>query len=305
MNSPILVSSGFLTMNANQAVGPDPSRMTNPYKTPMLVDEIRFRTTRVGGNGPGPQLSLLVELKLGRIPLTNGFVPAYALCKQSPATDNNFGTTPSAYVVSTTWKLPKPIYVPYGEYLSFRVMYDPTLTPAYASTTAEVSYAGRSLSSGTQKPASVWIPWATSFPIPLLAQQELTAVSSSTISTQSQLVNPFDDVLYVQRFIGRTWQSQEAQELGPLGGGTPATGVDLAFKYTMVRATDSLGNILVRDPTPFPHLFQFVDRTWNVNTVLPPKGFYIFQVDRDYPAGGVKALAHNITMIGYHELRLM
>jgi hypothetical protein len=112
-------------------------------------------------------------------------------------------------------------------------------------------------------------------------------------STPSDLYNPFEPELHVQRFVGRFLNFQIgnsgtpddnnygdlkgvmtfADELVDFSNNIPLAG-------TFVSAQDSFNNILIRDPTPFYHVFAAIDRSWTMNCVLPPKGFYLFTVDR-------------------------
>lgn len=295
MNSPILLSSGELTIPKWSTVEPETTRMQNPFRTPMLIDEIRFRTNALGFfNG---LMSSKVEILLGRSPLTNGMVPIGNLCKV--LLDGNFGSDGGALpYFHHTWKLPKPLYVPPEELLTCRLHYSGEFGGS-ATTVMQVTYAGRSLPSNFPRPKTQWLPWAAAFQTASLALTD--GNSDETISDQADLVNPFDEPLRVQRFIGRTLRNNNlaANELGQQAGDqAPST-------MTFVRAVDSFGNILVRDPTPFTHLFQFVDRTWTVNAVLPPKGFYLFQINRDYTITVANtSFAHAISMVGYREVKV-
>ncbi len=298
MNSPILLCSGRLTINFNQILEPDSSRMQNPFKTPMLIDEIRFRTdwgdTQVGTD----LLSARVEIKLGRTPLTKGFVPVSCLGKV--ILDQPYvNYSPDNITRRHTWKLPKPLLVMPEDLLVCRLAYSTYKSPE--SMSIEVAYAGRSLPSSFVPPEVISMPWATSFDVPLLAYTD--GNSGQTLSTQSDIMNPFDEPMRVQRFLGRTLRkNNQTDPHSELGG---QAGDSAPFTQTFVRATDSLGNILVRDPTPFAHLFQYCDRAWTVNSTLPPKGFYRFQVDRLYTATASNTFfAHAISMVGSHEVRL-
>lgn len=291
MISPVLLNSGVLTVLAGQSLELDQSRMGNPFRSAMLIDEVRFKANDISQFGN--YLTIRAQLSLGRIPITRGFVPISCFGRvQSDVEGGLF----------YCWKLPKPLYVPRDELLVTKVLFDTRYgTGALASVPVEVSYAGRSLDRGYPIPDMISIPWVTHFDIPLLVFT--SGNSDLTISTQAEILNPFDKLLHVQRFIGRTLRIDAAQdkiELGENGRGDQG-----ATQMTMVRAHDSLGNILVRDPTPFPHLFQYLDRSWTVNTRLPPKGFYIFEVARDYTATATgTSFAHAISMVAHREVEL-
>lgn len=304
MNSPIVLSAS-VSVSANQILEPETTRLQNPYKTAMLLEEIRFRMPFVLGAASAewpPFLSVRAELRMGRLMMTNGFVPVGNLCRRT--IEENGDSLGNANVWHT-WKLAKPLYVPKGEFVIPRIQLDPRYGSPTSAMPIQVSYAGRSLPVDCPVPRSISLPWATHFDIPKLAYS--SGNTDSTISTPGQLVNPFEKSIFVQRFIGRTLrQSSETilgntvNELGFFTGDSiPAS------TQTVVRAVDSFGNILVRDPTPFTHLFQFLDRSWTVNSMLSPKGFYIFTVDRNYTATVANlTFAHAISMVGYREVEL-
>ena len=76
---------------------------------------------------------------------------------------------------------------------------------------------------------------------------------------------------------------------------------------TLVSAQDSFNNILIRDRTPFAHVFDAIDRAWTVNCVLPPKGFYLFTVDRLWTTYNAEVRfvgTVDISMIGWREVRV-
>lgn len=329
-NRPMLLSSQVTLLPGATKEAPE-VRMVNPLNTAMLIDEIRFKTPPISASGLGisaynPLLNIRCALRMGRVALTNNPVPIgnfgrVTLEDTSTGTVGGVGNyvnslgSPQAFITThSTWKLPKPLYVPRGEFLVPKITYDTrflkTLTSfnpsQFDSLTIDVSFAGRSLPPNFPVPKSIAVPWVTSFDVDLLA---LTAGNSdTTISNQTQLVNPFDKPMFVQRFIGRSLlhgNGEEASLYAPfeLGDGFPGSAA--AWTMTTVRAVDSLNNILVRDPTPFGHLFQFLSRSWNVNAHLPSQGFYIMTVDRNYTSTIASTyLAHAISMVGYREVEL-
>lgn len=328
-NRPILLS-GQVTLAPGGSAELPQERMINPLNTAMLIDEIRFRTPPIYESGTGylfgSHLAIRCGLRMGRIDLTNGYIPVANFGKVTLEETNagivvsGQGRTigaPQAFITARhTWKLPKPLYVPRGEYLVPRMYYDPvynnTLFPGTVapSITVDVSYAGRSLPPDFPVPKSIAMPWVTSFLIRPLA---ITSGNTQTsVSNQANLVNPFDKPMFIQRFIGRSLLFG-----GAANGSLPFQPVELAnatidgseqaYLCTSVRAVDSLNNILVRDPTPFTHLFQYMDRSWTVNSQLPAQGFYIMTVEQQYnktSAPTTAYLAHAISMVGYREVEL-
>ncbi len=178
----------------------------------------------------------------------------------------------------------------------------------------------RPLPKGTPTPRTLQLPWAAAYVPPFIGSSESSAFNQTDQSTPSDIFNPFEQDLHVQRFVGRFLNFQVgkdvtvafnnygdlrgvmqfADELVDFSNGIPLSG-------TFVTAQDSQNNILVRDPTPFYHLFSYLDRSWTVNCVLPPKGFYLFTVDRlwDYLGSTLSEefiASVGIGMIGWRDV---
>lgn len=287
----------------------DTTRLENPFQGPMWLDEIRFRmpiSTAGGDASPLAWSNLKVSLKLGEIPLTHGFVPIGLLGKVLNDSTGLEQTTSSLGPAMFTWKLPKPLFIPARELLRPTMYIEPGFTTV-PTKTITIIYACRPLPQGTPTPKVLQLPWVTYFKPPNLT----TATSDQTDqSTPSDLFNPWDQDLHVQRFVGRLMQifgeddgyMDIASALVDLNTGLPTIG-------TFVSAQDSFNNILIRDETPFAHVFDFVDRSWTVNCKVPPKGFYLFTVDRLwslYTAGGGAINATvGISMVGWREVTVL
>src|ERR1700733_11938940 len=124
--SPILLTA-HISIPPGGAMGvADSTRLENPFQGPMWLDEVRFRIpnpTSVSAAAGVGWSSLRVELKLGDIPITNGYGPISLLGKvlqeASSNTDEPAGTNNAlldeASLQSFTWKLPKPLYIPARE----------------------------------------------------------------------------------------------------------------------------------------------------------------------------------------------
>lgn len=283
----------------------DTTRLENPFQTPMWIDEIRFRLPAVEGVTKGSAWSRIrVELKLGELSLTRGFVPISLLGKvlNDSVTIGEDGS-PDIF----TWKLPKPLFVPAREFLR-PTMYYETYSGAPARTVT-IIYCCRPVPKGTPTPSKLQVPWVSFFKPPDLTVVDSSGAADTTNqSTPSDLYNPWDEDLHIQRFIGRLM----GQDLGENDGrmSLASANVDLATGLvttgTMVSAQDSFNNILIRDVTPFAHVFSFIDRAWTVNCVLPPKGFYLFTVDRlwsNYRPEATFTATVGISMVGWREVK--
>lgn len=293
MNSPIMLKPTAVTLAANAVKELDTTMLQNPFRTPMLVDEFRFT---VGTTLDARQFIPQVEIKIGREPLTHGYVPVRLLGKfmwGGPA----YLTNPSyAYSV---WKLDKPLYVPPDQYISIRAASKIYSSSASESVTLSAEIVGRSLSSKDPVPKRIALPWATAWVCPINAGYGAVFENNSA---EADVVNPFDVPLNVLRFIGL--HSDGSVYASFSGSGRPIR----ATEYTTVHASDSFGNILIRDPTPFTHLFSTTDRCWTVRARLQPKGFYIFNTTQDYSdllvSTGPTVVQLGIGLIGYREVPL-
>lgn len=307
--SPFVLSTQITVPAAGEMGVADPTRLENPFQGPMWIDEIRFRLPDGTGSSPGSAgaswSSIFCKLSLPNLPLTQGNVPIALLGK---ALDDSAESWPlsgsSPYIF--TWKLPKPLFVPAREYLK-PVLYFAPYTGA-ASVTVSIAYACRPLPLGTPVPKTVQIPWVAAF-VPPVATPGTAASDRIDESQPSDLYNPWRQDLHVQRFVGRLMpQGQNGEEnlLMALADATPNlfAGLSTNAVGALVTAQDSFNNILIRDPTPFAHVFDFIDRAWTVNSILPSKGFYQFQIERFWSQYTTPVIATlGISMVSWREVQ--
>jgi hypothetical protein len=311
MLSPITLVSKISSLVSNQILEFEQTSLQNPFRTAMLVDEFRFFFT-VLAPAPTDFTSYLnvafryrADIKLGRAPLTNGFVPTGLLSplvqETGPLITAATGNALGSFLpkMSFTWPLKKPLYVPPTEQLIIRAQCLDPFGTLGQSISPYVAVAARSLPRDFPEPETVCMPWASAFVSP---EAELFGNSLFTTTTaETDLVNPFAEPVRVHRFMGRMYNNAL---FGP--------GVDQFVEApnglstrTLVRAADSLGTIIVRDPTPFTQLFFFGLRSWEPKALAAPKTFYIFSVDQDYSdVQGAGAAGFGISMIGDREVRM-
>ncbi len=290
----------------------DTTRLENPFQGPMWLDEIRFRIPATAQEviPSYAWAGLRIKLTLGGVPLTNGFIPISLFGKvlndsitvgEQDVSDGS----PSMF----TWKLPKPLYIPAREFLRPTVYIEPgaVADPAVLTRTVTIIYCCRPVPKGTPVPRTVCLPWVTYFKPAYITMTNEGGSDSIDQSQPSDIFNPWPQDLHVERFIGRLMGNPSGEDNVHMSlasaninltTGLPTTG-------TFVTAQDSFNNILVRDPTPFAHLFDFIDRSWTVNAVLPPQGFYLFTIDRNWaaysPAASFTATI-GISMVGWREV---
>jgi hypothetical protein len=252
-------------------------------------------------------------LKLGNLPLTQNLVPIGLFGKVLNDSSTAEHMTSEGVLTGApltpdlfTWKLPKPLFIPARELL--RPTFYLQTFPGAPSQVITVCYACRPLPVGTPTPKKLQVPWVAAFVPPMLA----TGSDRTDVSTPADLYNPWDQDLHVQRFNGRFMVQGNTITFGrgEEGGNMTLASVEqdletnLVTMGTTVQAQDSFNNILVRDPTPFQHVFDMVDRAWTVNAVLPPKGFYTFTMDRLWAAytGDPVTATCGISMVGWREV---
>lgn len=299
MDSPILLNTTTTVSPGAMIEANDPTKLQNPFKTAMLLDEIRFFLPSL--YAPSPQipvnlrLSIQVDFRLGRVPLTNG--PVSISCFAPNKNDQTRFSYAAGALTPYVWRLPRPLYLLPEEYLIPRVYHNPIFGTTGARD-LEIMYVGRSLPADYPRPQVRHHPYVAQ--APLLTAALPSSGDTLVQTSEADLVNPFDVPLKVQRFVGDFYNSVDF-----VNPGSAPTTDDWAGELTMMRAVDHRGGILVKDPTPFPSLISFPDRSWPVDTVLEPKGFFIFFLERNYSglAGAACVTAPVFSMVGYRTER--
>lgn len=269
--SPIVVSSNISQVAANTSLQIDPTQLLNPNRTAMLVDQFRFTCDNMDAVDTAAYYAIarqmFVSIKLGNIALTNGFVPLGLLCPNYDATAVATNAASISGMVPfdnpLVWHLPKPLYVP-----SNVVMYVDTLrmVPALDTfTTAfgfRVAVAGRSLPANYPIPANIYVPWSTSSYVNGLQGTATSTLAGVTtfVTPDNALGNPNDSALMVTRLLGFH---------SPISGLTSTAGdIEAGTNGLTVRMTISNGKLLVREPTPFFHLFPQSRRNLDLRAYL-------------------------------------
>ncbi len=304
--SPIHLTA-FATLQANTAgSGVNAVALKNPSNLPMEIYEIRFliRTTNTilteanTGNLTGH--SVACKLSLGNVPLTAGFIPLLMFGK----CDYGSREAPNFKFWSHTMRLSKPLFVPAGS----------AIVPSFAHkgyTTSDIvvriSYAGRNMSA-SYRPKKVFIPYVSCFSSKPFDTFSTTADLDN--STETDLLNPFDMPLHVERFIGRmgvfdNTPPDDSNPATPPGAiSDVAFGFDAIARYTTLRMTDSNGNQIIRDYTSFANAFNYLTRAWETDFELPPKGFYTVFLKKAASGQTLTRYLNQVfvSMVGYREL---
>lgn len=273
-----LILETSVVVPANAAVQAATAPMQSPFRGGMFIDEVRFA---VLATFQFP-LAIYAKLELGRDPLTNGFISPVAFCKQL-----NVGLGPTKHVY--TWRFPRPLYVPNTELLVPTILNSPL--SGSTTLTVDISYVCRALLRG-DSPKVIHMPWAAAFHG--VIYNTSTSSSFTEESMESDLVNPFNVPLNLQRFVSARPVAQTFDQR------------DLYTRDVLVRLSDSMGRHAVKDATPIGHLCNMADGGyWNVNSVMAPKSFFISRWDVTTGQTGQAVADRNILgIVGHREVRI-
>lgn len=309
MDAPLLLSSE-IALSLNQVKEFDQPALTNPDGCGMLIDEIRFSAIGSESNFGVGGMAIRATFRLGIHELTNVPVPIWNLGKSLMGSENLISPAtgePSPRRTVNTWRLPKPLYIPPGELLVPRAHYVPSLVAGafdpQQQATVRVTYACRALPRGTPPPEVIRVPWVSFVQAPLIELDTANVSSYEFESMISDLSNPFEVPLHLERFIGRLVSS------GVEDVNMTTTGrlYELYSSLLQARLTETSGRFSVRDPVPFGHLFQALDRSWEVRTVLPPKSSYRLYLEATglEESGDDLDIYPCVSMVGYREVKVI
>lgn len=267
--SPIVVSSSIYPVATNTSLQIDPTQLLNPNRTAMLVDQFRFSLNDSGSTNLDRSFGyqMYVSIQLGAIHMTNGYVPLVSLCPYYDGVPSAVGNGGEATGVvgldnPLVWHLPRPLYVPPNVtiYVSMQriVPKSDTMTTNLGM---RVAVAGRSLPANYPIPANIYASWASSSYVNGLQGTATSTLAGVTtfVTPDNALGNPNDSPLMVTRLLGfhqpvPVFISNTDVQNGPNG--------------MTVRMTISNGKLLVREPTPFFHLFPLSRRFLDLRAYL-------------------------------------
>lgn len=256
----------------------DESRLQVPCSRGMFLDEIRI----IAPENPAvaPYNNVQVKFRFRQWDITNDLVNVRFLGPRFTSLVAN------SQVWQTCWRLPKPMFIPQGELLV------PTIKngcPAGGSNKFIVAYVGRELPDEEPVPREVTLPFIADY-LPTLPASPTSGFDIE--STSNQLCNPFSEPLNVYRLMG--------------GYVTPSFDLGRQFnalgqEQLSVMITDSRGETIVRDATPFSHLFPQRGPGWLVKAVLQPGDYWRVNLHAEPSA---QAPQPEVAMFGYHTVQL-
>jgi hypothetical protein len=303
MNAPISIYGSITTLTKNVPTYLSSDSLQNQSQSGILVDEILFSLSASGLNYLDVGGMVYVNLRLGREPLTSGFVPI-SMC----AVGNDRNTELAGIY---TWPLRPGLYLAPGECLSAQFLYTPPASVPPSLTSISDGFAwptaltlGMSLSAREtpEREMERAIPYVTVY-VPTARDGNVGSFSDT--SNESQLVNPIDGEFNIIRMLGRYYVGG----MEPLGG-LAQSGAALANEITIplnqvtVKLSDWLGNQSIKVATPFYAAFPPNGRGWAVRTTLPKNGFFI--VDLTGTLSGFTGIDCQpmIGLVGYRMVRV-
>lgn len=309
--APILVSSE-LALAPGATGAPNLSELSFGSRYAVMVDEIHFRVISlskkilgVGGFLQDLRGNIRVQLKIGRLDITDGFTPLWSLGRVN--SNDIYYSTPNAdtlsaipgaarVVTACVWRLPTPLYLPPSAIIQ------PTFQYATGSAAAvgavlptaniNIAVAGRAVLPGQPVPAR--------WPIPFSLFYEANP-TPFTVNPGSQLVNATRHDMHIQRLTLRVWdQRNPAIPTTEYGADwLTTTANEPASTALQYRIRDRLGTSITKDFVPGPLLVDLNSRSWFMDTILPPDDYLRVEVQQQpNPASTTVGLWSHVAAVG-------
>lgn len=265
------------TINPGSSSGVNAVALQNPLGTPMEIHEIKWSALALSNptQTSGLKASLLSKvngaalrcrLDLGKIEITNGFIPVCLFGKGEHESMESVlmrvgSITPadSYSRLEFRWKLSHPLFIPAGGLLVPSFEHGGQIT---APIQVRIGYSARSLPMN-YRPTKLILPWVASY----ISDSFDLSTAATFNSSELDLVNKWDSPLIVDRLSGRlsVFDNQFVAVFDS---------AYMGLKALNVRLVDSAGNAIVRAVSPFSHVFHNTFKTWETKSVLPAKGYY-------------------------------
>lgn len=307
---------GVVSANADE--------LTNDFEQDVQLEEIRFivsvngaRFNATNAVSMGALGSLVrAQIKMGRLDLTNGYVPIWLLGTRYQAAMeamtgfSDLVATPNRTAVWEyhRWRFPKPLLVPQGAAISCSFTY---LTPtgrqgplAFAVDSplnVWVAVAGKALSKRIARPSKIPVPYATYW-APKMGEG---------VSGDDALFNKFPVPLYVQRFVGRVAECPPPLDPGNLGIiGVPDQEIwfeSWAAPNLTIKA--STGYDVVGDMTAWQDVFNPARCALEAGMVIDSRDWFTVTVDAPpvlVPGQYIRGIVvPGVSLVGYREEELV
>ncbi len=292
--SPIHLSAKVV-LDSGSSGAASVASLKNPMGQDMEITEIKFEVSGDITSGVNPIFggTIACELVMGDYKLTNGAIPIWCFGRaENLAAEAMFDTQTGFIFQSYAWRLPRPLFVAAGG----------AVVPTFTHTAfvkqklnVRIGYSARTV---TARPKKLYLPWVAKY-----ASKAFNPISAADVDSSSQLdlVNPNPEPLHLQRFVGRTMQTDD-------NGRSIDDPVFPAFsdEYLNLRMTDSYGRPIIKNYTPFRVAFSALTRTWEMDngTVLDPESYYLVNLKKDAMVVAVEGSFGQafVSMVGWREL---
>ena len=280
----ILTAVTVLQSGAAQPV--NQSALINQTGKMLELHEVRFNLYSGATNMSGATLG--VQLALGQIPVTNGFIPVHLFNRSIALYQSE---EPQQYIAPISpaemgydsgcdyiWKLDTPLLIPPGAALAPTFQHRGLVPQAI---TARITLLCRQ--TNRKVPKSIVVPYVTAWSTPatnmgfLWNNSEPSTYTVDYSSTEQDLVNNTDTDVTVKRLIGRMAQYVSTPGVGGLNYTDEGFSILDAVTYT--RLTTSQGHYLCRDFLLFRSLFSRITRELPCAITLPPQGYLIADIE--------------------------
>jgi hypothetical protein len=258
--NPVILTGTISGLAAN-VVGSmtDERALQNWTKSPLRVDEIHFQPINDMGTIPSAPVLFEIQMRVGNAPITNGFISLYSMTwPKERAYEHRYRGRRISFS--------KPVYLAPGERIHVLARHSAT------GQTWDLEVLAWTRATPAIR-LQHFLPWICGYTS--VARVENAGVFSEQIG-RDVFNNSFNVPIHVERFIGRMfYNAEEIEGETILSVGSTNTAI-YRFPYDQVRVRieDHLGNKVVRDRTPFGVVFEGIRKSWVVNVLLQPKGFY-------------------------------
>ena len=297
------------TFSSGSGGGVNAVSLKNPMGRAMEILEIKWQVSLdtstnplTSGDGTGVLGgSMACKLQLGELPLTNGFVPVWSfgrsdLISPEVCVDNFNSREYSEY----NWRLSRPLYVPAGAVVLPTFQHRGLLA---SDITVTISYSARDLPDGYTPPSKEAVPYASSY----ITKSFLLTAAGTDVSNETDLSNPFEETLILQRMTGRVPVISSAVP----GFAYENDAASVPGAQMNIRIVDSYGRPIIRDFAPMRQAFSQVTRSWEMDGQsinMEPKSFYRAYIRFDAPINTIVSSAvlygqGHVGLVGYREVK--
>lgn len=294
---PGVITAGTTSLNVGATLGvANIQNLRNPLDVPMLVDEILFYTSGGGAD-------VRVGLKLGSDEIIKQYTPLILLGASrnlSVSSASNVGPTPVGAQINQTlfgMRMSSDLILYPSEFLN-PIFYNAGIISA-AAQSVRIIVRGRAMKLDSKRQSLPWISyWA--------GQLQSLGSNLTEETVESDLFNPYDVSLQLDRMVGAI-ASTETTGGASAGVYSGLSTIDAGLNYALLRMVDGTGAPIIRDFTPFSHIFQMMDYSWRLRGTMPPHSFWKAYMQENYSTTNFSVTSPKLqlmmSLIGHRAVR--